>query len=143
MKNNFPFAGQFYETPYKPDHKQGKLVVLGNGCLSYENNPKVDLHELITGNRSYIDLMPVHTNIMRPSGLMHGSIAVLDKSREPRPGLLVAVRFNGDIIFRKLEKINGRWCLKADDPRVHPLFITEADTVERLGVITWCLTPIG
>jgi len=88
-----------------------------------------------TGLQGSIYMMPVHTNLMRPSGLQHGNMAVVDKARKPVLKDLVAVRFNGDVIMRRLDKRQGRWCFVADDLREPILYIRQDDKVERLGVI--------
>ncbi len=117
-------------------HKQGRYATLGSGYMQHRSGDKVDLHALLTNHSPSVSLVPIHSNLMRVSGLHHGAIAVVDTSLKYRQGKIVVVRFNGDVIIRKLDKKNGRWCFIADDPREPILFVDEYSSIEKLGVVT-------
>jgi len=127
-------------------HKLGRFATSGEGYLVHATGDQIDLHAYLTRHSTSIQLMPIHTNIMRASGLCHGGIAVVDKARKPVLGDLLAVRFNGDLIMRRLEKREGLFCFVADDPREPRYYVYPETTVERLGVIihainSFCDTP--
>lgn len=110
-----------------------------DGLLGRDDEHGIDLHALLTDHKPSVSLMAVHTNIMKASGLPHGSIAVIDRSLKPEKGRVVAVRYNNGVVIRRLDHRAGLWCLVSDDPREDTLFITEDDVVERLGTVTWSL----
>lgn len=112
------------------------LVDGGDLGLRRESGDGVDLHSLLTENSVHVRLVRVMTNAMRPSGLHHGGIAVVDRGKPTRAGQIVHVRFNGDEIIRRLTKRDGQWFLVADDPRISEILITEEDIVEKLGIVT-------
>lgn len=85
--------------------------------------------------RADVCFMPIHTNLMRASGLHHGQVAVIDRNRKPRLNDLLAVSINGGVIMRRLEKRAGKFCFVADDPREEIFYAEVGVTVERIGVI--------
>jgi len=112
------------------------LVLCGDLGLQHNSGDRIDLHVLLTENSPNVRLIPIITNVMRPTGLMHGSIALVDRGIRPRENSIVMVRYNGVEVIRHLKKKEGKWLLVADDPRVEDLIIGEEDTVENLGVVT-------
>lgn len=120
--------------------KPTNLVLSGDIGLTRESGDLIDLHVLLTDNSPHVRLIPIVTNVMRPSGLMHGSIAVVDRGIQPRANSIVMVRFNGTEVIRHLKKKDGIWKLVADDPREEQLLITDEDIVEKLGVVTASIT---
>lgn len=139
--------------PSLSSHKQGRFATTQEGFLQYSSGDRIDLHAFLTRHSPSIELMPIHTNIMRASGLYHGGIAVVDSSRRPQLRDLLVVRFNGAVIMRRLERRNGRYCFVADDPREPVYTVTPETQVERLGVIvhainsfcdtlSWCRNDI-
>ena len=121
-------------------HTPTNLVSCGDEGLLRESGDRVDLHVLLTGNSPHVRLFPISSNIMRPTGLMRGSIAVVDRGMQPKADSVVMVRYNGIEVIRHLKKQNGVWKLLADDPRVEELTIGENDIVEKLGVVTASIT---
>lgn len=109
------------------------LVMMGESGLMHESGDLIDLHVLLTKNSPHIVLVPVITNIMRGSGLSHGSIAIVDRGQRPKNGSLIWVRYNGDLIFRKLTKHGDCWFLTADDLKCSDLNIHNND-VQLIGV---------
>ena len=96
----------------------------------------VDLHRFFTDKHKSDLSMPVHTKEMRVSGLFPGGFVLISRAIPAREGAIVAVRMEGQVVIRRLVKQDGVWCLRADDPRERPFFITEGIQVERVGVIT-------
>lgn len=131
-----------YEKQPLQSHKQGRFVTTIAGHLEWPSGNQIDLHAFLTGHQASINLWPIETNIMRASGLFRGSFALVDQNRPPALGKIVVVRFNNQVIMRRLAKRDNRWCLVPDDPREQVLFITEFDQVERLGVVTYSIIEL-
>lgn len=108
--------------------------MMGESGLMHDSGDLIDLHVLLTNNSPNVVLVPVVTNIMRASGLSHGSIAIVDKDRRPKNGSLIWVRYNGDTIIRKLLKQGDFWYLKADETKYYDLPIAN-NNLNLLGVI--------
>lgn len=117
----------------------GNFVQVGDGLYSNDGD-RVDLHRLLTKSSPNVILMPIVSNLMRASGLLHGGIAIVDQAKRPFQDCIVAVRLNGVAIIRRLRKRANMWVLITDDPREEEIIIRENDTVEKIGVITSSIT---
>jgi len=126
-----------FEPVERSGHKQGRFakVVNPEGYLQYADGAQIDLHKELTGDSPTVILMPIHTNIMRDSGLRHGGIMVVDKAAKPNNGSIVVVNYNGSIVTRRLGKSQTRWALFADDPREEKLLLTEFADYQLIGVV--------
>lgn len=111
------------------------LVMMGESGLMHESGDLIDLHVLLTNNSPNVVLVPVVTNIMRASGLSHGSIAIVDRGQRPQNGSLIWVRYNGHPIIRKLLKQGDCWYLTADDKKNADLPLSNCNT-DLIGTVT-------
>lgn len=50
---------------------------------------------------------------------------------------MVYVRYNGDLVIRRLIKETCGWVLKSDDPREPVLPINSYTEIEKLGIVIW------
>ncbi|OJW15344.1 S24 family peptidase [Mucilaginibacter sp. 44-25] len=132
-----------FDPPQRAGHKQGRFVKVVNplGCLEYADGAKIDLHKELTGNKHTVELMPIHTNIMRHSDLHHGGMIIVDKSLKPQRGNIVVVRYNDAIVIRRIEKSLTHWALVADDPREEKLLLGEFADYQLIGVVTHAINP--
>lgn len=129
----------YYGFKGRVGHKQGRFVTSTEGFIRLEDGEGIDLHDMLTGHKHSIRIMPIHTNIMRASGLLHGGFVLVDTTAKPVKGNIVAVQYNGATVIRRLEKSLTRWALVADDPREQKLLLTEFSEYKLLGVITFAI----
>jgi SOS-response transcriptional repressor LexA len=112
--------------------------MMGESGLMHESGDLIDLHVLLTNNSPNVVLVPVVTNIMRASGLTHGSIAIVDRGQRPKNGNLIWVRYNGHPIIRKLLKQGDCWYLTADNKKNADLPLSNCNT-DLIGTVTGCI----
>jgi SOS-response transcriptional repressor LexA len=120
-------------------HKtSGRIVEWADGEMRHDVDEfnGVDLHKALTKNSPNYALLAVIGNYMRPSGLLPKGWVIVDKSRKPKLGEVVAVRIDGCTIIRTLRKKDGEYYLVADDPSERPFKLLEGDDVRIIGVVT-------
>ena len=122
----------------RPGHKLGRFATVTNpeGYLQYADGAQIDLHKELTADKSSICIMPIHTNLMRNSGLHDGGMAIVDRALKPRKGNIIVVRYNDMVVMRRLEKSLTHWALVADDPREPKLLLGEFAEYKLIGVVT-------
>lgn len=121
----------------KASHKKNgrKIVLASDGTLEWnKDQSSIDLHRYLINENCVI--VPVVGNFMRPSGLLPNGWAIVDKSRKPKLGEVVAVQVDGGLIIRKVRKLNNDYYLVADDPSEPPFKVNEFDEVHVFGVVT-------
>jgi SOS-response transcriptional repressor LexA len=129
--------------PKYSGHRKGRYITTTEGFLQHETGDHIDLHNMLTGHKHSIHLMPVHTNTMRNSGLHPGGYILVDTNIKPVKGSIVVVRYNDAIVVRRLIKPLTIWQLVADDPREEKLFLTEFAEYSLIGVVTFAINPCG
>lgn len=131
-----------HQPPEYRSHKQGRFVLTAEGYLEWQSGDQIDLHNLLTEHKQSVNLTRMETGILRTSGVLAGSILVVDKSKQPQSGNMVYVRYNGDLVIRRLVKENNGWVLRSDDPREPVLPVNSYVEIEKLGVVTWALNKL-
>ncbi|MGE6221088.1 S24 family peptidase [Nubsella zeaxanthinifaciens] len=132
--------------PYGPQsgHKTNgrKIELASDGTLQWNRDQSsIDLHRFLTNENCVI--VPVVGNYMRPSGLLPNGWAIVDKSRKPKLGEVVAIQVDGGLIIRKVRKRNNDYYLMADDPSEPPFKVSEYDEVHVFGVVTVAINFIN
>ena len=133
-------SGITHSKPHYPAHKAGRFVVDSRGILRGVEGDLVDLHAFFTESIPFIDVVPIETKVMRASGLLPGGFALVNRAGKHRDGSIVVVRYNGQIIIRRLEKRNHEWFFVPDDPRESTLPINEDIDIEKIGVVIAAVT---
>lgn len=75
-------------------------------------------------------------NSMLNAGISNGDMLVIDCSREPRSGNIVAAWLNGDLTIKQLDTENNIPILRAANPDFQSIVITDSDEFQILGVVT-------
>ena len=71
--------------------------------------------------------MRVQGDAMRADGIVDGDLLVIDRSLDPRPGLLVVAVWSGEFILRRLARGTGGLQLEASDGSSPPLPLDDPD----------------
>lgn len=136
----------FREIIHKPrvvrSHKTGRYILDGQGVLRGKDGDRVDLHAFLTDHSPSVEVISIDTKVMRTSGLFPGSFALIDRSIRPKRNSVIAVRYNGQVVIRRLVKKYNQWLLEPDDPREKTLPINKECTVENLGVVTFSIIKL-
>lgn len=125
-------------------HKNGSRTVLfaSGEYIRGPGQDRIDLHYYLMNNSVSSYLMRMEGNAIRQSGLHDNSILIVEKDIWRRLGHIVVVRFNGNVIVRKLSKLYGRWCFLTDDVLDKAIYILPGDHVERMGIVRFAINGV-
>ena len=73
---------------------------------------------------------------MLGAGIHPNDILVVDRSIDPVPGKIVICALNGELTVKRLERHNGKWQLKAENPTYADIIIHEELELVIWGVVT-------
>jgi DNA polymerase V len=93
----------------------------------------LDLNELLISNKAATFFMRVEGDDLLASGIRHGDLLIVDRSLTPAPGKTVVAVIDGELVLRKMEKLNGKIVLVSDAASVEPV-IVEGDDIQIWGV---------
>jgi len=62
-------------------------------------------------------------------GVHPNDILVVDRSIEPVPGKIVICALNGELTVKRLDRFNGHWQLKAENPNYADLYCRFPESV--------------
>ena len=92
----------------------------------------IDLNSFLIQNRPATFLMRVTGSALQHEGIHDGDILLIDRSRTPRPGMLLVFRTDGEFLCRKLLRIDGGFTFALTDEVEH----TEYDGINVFGPVT-------
>jgi DNA polymerase V len=96
----------------------------------------LDLNELLIKKPAATFFMRAHGEPMLSAGIHPNDILIVDRSIEPVPGKIVICVLNGELTVKRLERGNGQWQLKAENPAYPDIVIYEALELVIWGVVT-------
>jgi DNA polymerase V len=73
---------------------------------------------------------------MLGAGIHPNDVLVVDRSIDPVPGKIVICALNGELTVKRLERSNGQWQLKAENPAYADIIIHEELELVIWGVVT-------
>lgn len=73
---------------------------------------------------------------MTGAGNFHGDILVVDRSIQPRRGMIVVAIVNGEMCVRRLNRKHGGWALDPENRDLQSLRIKPGQDLEICGVVT-------
>lgn len=125
--------------------KQGKIIsptseffaipVLGIIRAGYPDTPaeatveKVNLNDFLVKNPSSVFLLKVQGDSMIDAGIFEGDMALVDKSKLPIRGDIVAACIDGEWTLKYFEKTNGSTYLRAGNGKYINLYPRESLTI--------------
>jgi DNA polymerase V len=75
----------------------------------------IDLNVVLVPRPLASFVLRISGEAMRGDGIGHGDLLVVDRSLEPRPGLVVLVALEGALLLRRLQRRGDRLWLVASD----------------------------
>ena len=97
---------------------------------------KLDLSVYFIRRPSASFFMTVDGDSMREYGIMDGSKVLVDRSVKIRPGLIVVLLLEGEIVIKALEYRGDTLCLCSGGDRYAPIPVTALEEHESWGVVT-------
>ncbi len=97
---------------------------------------KLDLNEHLIRRPAATFIVRLEGESMIGAGLFPGDLLVVDRGAEPRPGRIVIAVLNGELTVKRLQKENGGWVLKAENPDFPSIAVTPDMECTLWGVVT-------
>jgi DNA polymerase V len=92
----------------------------------------LDLNELLVQMPAATFFVRAQGESMLGAGIHPNDILVVDRSIAPVPGKIVICALNGEVTVKRLERQNGQWQLKAENPAYADIVIHE-----ELDMVIW------
>ena len=102
----------------------------------------LDLNELLVQKPAATFFVRAQGESMLGAGIHPNDILVVDRSIEPVPGKIVICALNGELTVKRLERDNGQWQLKAENPAYPDIAIHEELEMVIWGVVTNVIHPL-
>jgi DNA polymerase V len=99
---------------------------------------EIDLHAYVVRRPASTYFVRAEGDSMLGDGIHDGDLLVVDRSLEPRPGRVIIIAVDGEPTVKRLERLAGRTCLVASNPRF-PAIPLEGRECEVWGVVTHVL----
>ncbi len=101
----------------------------------------LDLNELLITNKVATFFMKVEGDSLKPSGIRHGDILIVDRSINAAHGKIVVAVVAGELVVRRVEAREGKLVLTSDDLSVQHE-VVDGDDVQIWGVATSSVHPL-
>ncbi len=99
----------------------------------------LDLNRHIVRNPPATYFVRAAGDSMEGAGIRSGDLLVVDRSIEPRPGLIVIASVQGEYTVKTLESRSGRLWLAPANPRYAAIEITPDSDLDIWGVVTYVI----
>ena len=96
----------------------------------------LDLNELLVQKPAATFFVRAQGESMLGAGIHPNDILVVDRSIDPVAGKIVICALNGELTVKRLERADGQWQLKAENPAYTDIVIYEALELVIWGVVT-------
>lgn len=96
----------------------------------------LDLNELLVQKPAATFFVRAQGESMLGAGIHPNDILVVDRSIEPIPGKIVICALNGELTVKRLERHNGQWQLRAENPAYADIILHEELEMVIWGVVT-------
>lgn len=99
-----------------------------------DNTTPLDVPGMLLGGGGEHFALEVDGDSMIEAGIQHGDLLVVDRSLEPRPGLIVVAVLDGAFTLKRLVRHHGRLRLEAANSAYPPLELHQCGDVQIWGV---------
>jgi DNA polymerase V len=102
----------------------------------------LDLNELLVQKPAATFFVRAQGQSMLGAGIHPNDILVVDRSIEPVPGKIVICALNSELTVKRLDRDNGQWQLKAENPNYPDIAIYDELELVIWGVVTTVIHPL-
>ncbi|WP_262965969.1 LexA family protein [Methylobacter psychrophilus] len=102
----------------------------------------LDLNELLVQKPAATFFVRAQGESMLGAGIHPNDILVVDRSIEAVPGKIVICALDGELTVKRLERANGQWQLKAENPAYADIVIHDDLDMVIWGVVTNVIHPL-
>ncbi|NOS85586.1 MAG: translesion error-prone DNA polymerase V autoproteolytic subunit [Ignavibacteria bacterium] len=102
---------------------------------------KLDLNEHLIKHPSSTFIIKAKGESMIGEGIDDKSLLIVDKSLDFKTNSICIASINGDFTIKRIEKIKGKYFLKAANKDFEPIELNEENELLIWGIVTWVLNP--
>ena len=103
---------------------------------------RLDLNEHLIRNPTATFFVRVTGDSMIDAGLYSGDTLVVDRSLNPKDGNIVIASIDGELIVKRLQRIQNKIYLLPENRNYEPIEITSEMNFEVWGVVTTVIHPV-
>ncbi len=96
----------------------------------------LDLNRLLVRNQAATYFVRAAGDSMTGAGIQPGDLLVVDRSVEPREGLVVIAAVDNEFTVKYLRRGGGAWRLEAANPAYPPIVFAAGQELQLFGVVT-------
>jgi DNA polymerase V len=100
---------------------------------------EISLDELLGLRLPQTFLARVGGDSMTGVGIFDGDLVVVDRSVEPKPGLIVIAALNNEPLIKTLSKEGDQFILQSENPLFAPRYVFESDELVIWGVVLYSI----
>ncbi|MGJ0485179.1 MAG: LexA family protein [Methylomicrobium sp.] len=102
----------------------------------------LDLNELLVKKPAATFFARAQGESMLGAGIHPNDILVVDRSLEPVPGKIVVCALNGELVVKRLTRMEDQWILASENPFYPDIRLNEALDMVIWGVVTHVIHPV-
>ncbi|MEW6238501.1 MAG: translesion error-prone DNA polymerase V autoproteolytic subunit [Candidatus Omnitrophota bacterium] len=103
---------------------------------------QLDLNEYLIHNPAATFFVRVSGDSMTGAGIHHGDILVVDRSLEAAAGMVVVAAVEGEMVVKRLRRLEGKLALTPDNDAYPPIEIGEETECAVWGVVTHAIHAV-
>jgi DNA polymerase V len=100
---------------------------------------RIDLNAHLIRDITSTFIVRVAGDSMRDAGISDGDEVIVDRSIEPRDGVVVVAVVDGELTLKRLSVLRDRVVLRAENPRYPDIVVASLSELTIWGVVTRCL----
>jgi DNA polymerase V len=102
----------------------------------------LDLNELLVKKPAATFFARAQGESMLGAGIHPNDILVVDRSIEPVPGKIVVCALNGELVVKRLKRLEDRWVLASENPFYPDIRLHDELQMVIWGVVTNVIHPV-
>ncbi len=95
----------------------------------------LDINDLVVQNPASTFFVRVEGDSMEEVGIFSGDVLVVDRAVEAKVGRIVVAAVNGEMVVKRLAKIDGRQALVSENRAYEPIFLGDDEECYLWGVV--------
>jgi len=95
----------------------------------------LDINDLVVQNPASTFFVRVEGDSMEGVGIFSGDVLVVDRSIDAKDGKIVVAAVNGEMVVKRLAKLEGRQVLMSENDHYSPIFVGEDEECFIWGVV--------
>ncbi|MCA9365440.1 translesion error-prone DNA polymerase V autoproteolytic subunit [Candidatus Kaiserbacteria bacterium] len=96
----------------------------------------LDLNDLLIDQPSSTFFVRVSGDSMEGSRIFDEDILIVDRSKEAKAGTIVIAAVYGEMVVKRLEKLNGQMALVSTNEEYKPILVNDSEDIYIWGVVT-------